>query len=112
MASEGLILPISAKAVHAPVSRMIILMKIIINFNINGSFLPFLPIYVFTKNAGKIQYYISLLSGKIKKKRKNLYFSVFNGINKSLQIHIPKGNTSYDQVYHSNGQFVKALTQI
>jgi hypothetical protein len=45
-------------------------------------------------------------------KQNSLYFDLLNGIKKSQQIHIPEGNTSYDQVYHSIGQCVKTPEQI
>jgi hypothetical protein len=44
--------------------------------------------------------------------KNSLYFNPSDGIKKLAQIYIPKGNTSYDQVYHSISQFVKPPEQI
>jgi hypothetical protein len=48
----------------------------------------------------------------MRKKQKSLYFALFDGIKKLTQPYMPRGNTSYEQVYHSIGQFVKTPEQI
>lgn len=45
-------------------------------------------------------------------KEKSLYFSPFEGIKELSQTAIPKGNTSYDEVYHRFRKSVKTHKQI